>query len=110
MDFGEFRSLINVQHCGCDKAGSFRLLAIRCRPLDFDDCVGFLADSEAFRTTPTVLWRRHPCLPNAFPVKALVANVAEQHLIRALIKVFAFTNITTCVEERAIGNVLASKR
>ncbi len=108
MDFGEFRSLINVQHRGCDKTGTFRLLAIRCRPFDFDDRVGFLA--EAFRTAPTVLWRRHPCLPNAFPVKALVANIAQQHLIRALIKVFAVTNITTCVEERATGNVLASKR
>ncbi len=75
LDFAEFRSLINVQHRGCDKAGSLRLLAIRrCRPLDFDDRVGFLA--EAFRTTPTVLWRRHPCSPNALPVKAFVANIA----------------------------------
>jgi hypothetical protein len=55
LDFAEFRSLIqvNVQHRGCDKAGSLRLLAIRrCRPLDFDDRVGFLA--EALRTTPTL--------------------------------------------------------
>ncbi len=71
-----------------DKAGSLGLLAIRrCRPLDFDDRVGFLA--EAFRTAPTVLWRRHPCLPNAFPVKAFVTNIAQQHLARALIEVLA---------------------
>jgi hypothetical protein len=109
LDFTEFRSLIDVQHRGCDKAGSLRLLAIRGgRPLDFDDRVGFLA--EAFRTAPTVLWRRHPCLPNAFSMKAFVANIAQQHLVRALIEVFAATNVTTCVKERANGNVLASRR
>jgi hypothetical protein len=109
LDFAEFRSLINVQHRGCDKAGSLRLFAIRRgRPLDFDDHVGFFA--EAFRTAPTVLWRRHPRLPNAFPVESFVAQIAQQHLIRALIEVLATTDITTCVKERASGNVLASRR
>jgi hypothetical protein len=109
LDFAEFRSLIDVKHRGCDKAGSLRLLAIRRgRPLDFDDHVGFFA--EAFRTAPTVLWRRHPRLPNAFPVESFVAQVAQQHLVRALIEVFATTYVTTCVKERAGGNVLASWR
>ncbi len=77
-------------------------------PLDFDNLnlnrVGLLA--EALGTAPTVIWRRHPCLANVFPVKAfkLVALIAQHHLVRASIEVTvpaalasAHWHLTPCV-------------
>ncbi len=70
---------------------------------DFDNRVGLLA--EAFGTARTVIWRRHPCLANEFPVKALVALIAQHHLVRASIEVrnlvtvpaSALAHLTPCV-------------